>query len=78
MINFETVKYFNAENHEEHRFEKALHVYQVKSITVATSLAALKISKDSVIALALGGSLSLAYYWLSAGKLTLGGFVMFN
>jgi len=78
LLNFETVKYFNAELHEEHRFNKALQFYQAKSIALATSLATLKISKDSVIACSLGLSLALAYYWFSLGRLSIGGFVMFN
>lgn len=78
MLNFETVKYFNAELHEESRFNKALKFYQAQVIALATSLATLKMSKDSVIALALGLSLALAYYWFSIGRLSIGGFVMFN
>jgi ABC-type transport system involved in Fe-S cluster assembly fused permease/ATPase subunit len=33
-LNFETVKYFNAEEHEEDRFEKALVEYKMISIKV--------------------------------------------
>jgi ABC-type transport system involved in Fe-S cluster assembly fused permease/ATPase subunit len=28
LLNFETVKYFNAEKHEEDRFDKALSFYK--------------------------------------------------
>jgi len=72
------VKYFNAEEHEEHRFGKALKFYQSKNINLAMSLAGLKISKDSVIAISLWASLSLAYLWFENGKLSVGGFVMFS
>ena len=34
-MNFETVKYFNAEEHEETRFDAALDIYMDKFIKVA-------------------------------------------
>ena len=43
LLNFETVKYFNAEDHEEKRFEKALLNYKTKNISVAKSLVILNI-----------------------------------
>ena len=35
LLNFETVKYFNAEDHESDRFEKALVAYKKESIKVS-------------------------------------------
>lgn len=78
LLNFETVKYFNAEKHEEQRFEKALSIYKDKNISVAKSLVTLNISQSLVICLGLGSTLSLANYFLSTDRLTIGGFVMFN
>ena len=78
MLNFETVKYFNAEKHEEDRFSKALTVFKEKNIDVAKSLVALNVSQSVVICLGLGGTLCLAHYFLGEGDLTVGGFVMFN
>jgi len=43
-LNFETVKYFNAEKHEEDRFLKALAAYKTENITVAKSLVVLNIT----------------------------------
>ena len=78
LLNFETVKYFNAERHEEKRFEEALMAYKMRTISVAKSLVTLNISQAFVIALGLGSTLALANYFLSIGQLTVGGFVMFN
>lgn len=78
LLNFETVKYFNAEKHEEERFERALSAYKEQNIAVAKSLVGLNISQSFIIGLGLCGSLSLAYYFVSQEKLTIGGFVMFN
>jgi ABC-type transport system involved in Fe-S cluster assembly fused permease/ATPase subunit len=35
LLNFETVKYFNAEDHEQHRFFKSLKDYKKSNIQVA-------------------------------------------
>jgi len=37
-LNFETVKYFNAEKHEEKRFGSALDVYMGTLVTVARAM----------------------------------------
>ena len=78
MLNFETVKYFNAEKHEEDRFEKALDNYKKKSIIVAQSLVSLNITQSLVISIGLGSTLYLANWFMMEDKLTVGGFVMFN
>lgn len=44
LLNFETVKYFNAEKHESERFEQALDVYKRESIKVSRSLVGLNIT----------------------------------
>ncbi len=38
LLNFETVKYFNAEKHEKDRFHHALQNYKVENIKVAYGL----------------------------------------
>ena len=37
LLNFETVKYFNAEKHEEERFEKALTEYKKDAVKILHS-----------------------------------------
>ena len=78
MLNFETVKYFNAEKHEEERFGQALDVYKKKAILVAQSLVKVNMSQSLVICTGLGATLYLANWFLLEEKLTIGGFVMFN
>ena len=41
-------------------------------------LVLLNISQTTVICVGLGGTLAVANYMLSEGRLTVGGFVMFN
>ena len=44
LLNFETVKYFNAEQHEEDRFEKALVAYKAENVKVSKSLVSLNVA----------------------------------
>jgi ATP-binding cassette subfamily B protein len=44
LLNFETVKYFNAEDHEEKRFMKALEEYKHENVIVARGLSLLNIA----------------------------------
>jgi ABC-type transport system involved in Fe-S cluster assembly fused permease/ATPase subunit len=78
LLNFETVKYFNAEQHEEERFEVALQAFKAQNILVAKSLVSLNIAQAFVIALGLCLTLTLANYFIETDRLTVGGFVMFN
>lgn len=81
LLNFETVKYFNAEDHEEDRFGKALNVYKHESIKVTHSLVGLNISQTCVICLGMAMTMSLACYWkgipLENGGISVGAFVLF-
>jgi len=77
LLNFETVKYFNAEKHEEDRFEKALHAYKMESIKVAKSLVGLNNSQSLVINCGLLVTLALAYYFFLQDIFNVGDFVMF-
>lgn len=64
LLNFETVKYFNAEKHEEQRFEKALAAYKVQNINVARSLVGLNVAQSFIISVGLCATLSLAYFFV--------------
>ena len=44
LLNFETVKYFNAEKHEEERFEVALAAYKYENIKTARGLVSLNVT----------------------------------
>ena len=78
LLNFETVKYFNAEDHEEARFLKALNVYKRENIKVAYSLAVLNVVQALIIASGLCVTLLLAYYMITTAALDIGDFVMLN
>ena len=72
------MKYFNAETHEEKRFEIALNAYKQASVNVAQGLVTLNISQSSIITLGLCSTLLLANYFIEYKKISVGDFVMFN
>ena len=80
LLNFETVKYFNAETHEQNRFHVALMEYKRANVIVARSLVGLNMSQAIIIALGLAGTLFLAYAEISKpnGALDVSDFVVFN
>lgn len=78
LLNFETVKYFNAESHEQRRFQVALMEYKKANVVVAKSLVGLNMSQATIIALGLAGTLLLAYSEIKAGALDVSDFIVFN
>ena len=78
LINFETVKYFNAEKHEEERYMTALQAYKKQNIKVTRSLVVLGLSQNMVINFGLLLNLLLANYMIVNRTLNIGDFVMLN
>lgn len=78
LINFETVKYFNAEEHEEKRYMEALKEYKTANIKVTKSLVVLGLSQATIINIGLLLNLALANYMIMKGTLVIGDFVMIN
>lgn len=78
LLNFETVKYFNAEEHEENRFMDALKAYKQENIVVARSLAVLNITQSGIIAAGLMTALLIAISKINQNTFNVGDFVMIN
>ncbi len=78
LLNFETVKYFNAEKHEEDRFLKSLGEYRHKNVAVAKSLVVLNINQSGIISLGLVSVLMIAAIKIVSGEFKVGDFVMIN
>lgn len=78
LLNFETVKYFNAEEHEEKRYMDALQDYKKENIRVTKSLVVLGLSQATIINIGLLLNLLLANYMITTGQLIIGDFVMLN
>ena len=62
LINFETVKFFTAEDYEMRRFGDAVRAYQQGSVNVQASLSFLNISQRAIMQACLATSLSLSAY----------------
>lgn len=62
MMNFETVKFFTAEEYESSRFSEAVQNYQAGSVHVQSSLSILNISQQAIVKGCLAIALSLAAY----------------
>jgi ATP-binding cassette subfamily B protein len=58
LLNYETVKYFNNEEHEARRYDEALKVYETAAVRSRVSLAALNIGQ--VVIIAIGATLIMA------------------
>jgi len=78
LLNFETVKYFNAEDHEQKRFQVSLALYKEANVIVAKSLVGLNMSQAVIISLGLGSTLLMAYQSITDGDLNVSDFVVFN
>jgi len=78
LINYETVKYFNAEAHEAERFDVSMRQYEDAAVLSRTSLAAVNIGQGAMIAIGLVLIMGIAGNDIQQGKLSVGDFVAVN
>jgi ATP-binding cassette, subfamily B, heavy metal transporter len=78
LLNYETVKYFGAEEREAKRYDKAVARYEQASIKSYSSLAVLNSGQAVIFALALTLCMVMAVNDIAAGQKTVGHFVMVN
>ena len=78
LLNFETVKYFNAEAREAKRYDGAMAGYEEAAVRTAYSLAFLNFGQSFLITAGLVGVMVMAAMGVQAGTLTVGDFVMVN
>src|SRR5262249_33558927 len=67
LLNYETVKYFNNENHETRRFDNSMERYARASIQAQTSLSILNIGQAVIMAAGLGVVMSLTALGIKSG-----------
>ena len=77
LLNFETVKYFNAEKREAARYDRAMEGYAA-ALKTSYSLAFLNFGQAVLITLGLVGVMWLAAVGVQSGELTVGDFVLVN
>ena len=72
LLNYETVKYFNAEEFETQRYDRAMAAYQKAAILSRTSLATVNIGQSFLMNAGLVAMMVLAAYKIFQSDLTLG------
>uniref|UniRef100_A0A3Q2WT68 ATP binding cassette subfamily B member 6 (LAN blood group) a n=1 Tax=Haplochromis burtoni TaxID=8153 RepID=A0A3Q2WT68_HAPBU len=78
LLNFETVKYYNAENYEVGRFEGAILKYQESEYKTQASLALLNQTQNAIIGAGLLAGSLLCAYFVTEGKFLVGDYVLFG
>ncbi|MFT4961937.1 MAG: ABC-type transport system involved in Fe-S cluster assembly fused permease/ATPase subunit [Paracoccaceae bacterium] len=78
LLNYETVKYFGAEQREVDRYDISMRKYQAAALKTAYSLAFLNFGQSVLITGGLVGVMVLAAIGVQNGSLTVGDFVMVN
>ena len=78
LLNFETVKYFGAEEREAQRYDGAMRGYERAALKTSYSLSFLNFGQSVLITSGLVGVMVLAAIGVQAGTLTVGDFVMVN
>ena len=77
LLNFETVKYYNAERFEIQRYDEAVAKYQEADYEVQLSLNVLNLSQNLIITLGLLVGTLLCAYRTASGEFTVGHLVLF-
>ncbi|MCI4665834.1 MAG: ABC transporter ATP-binding protein/permease [Neomegalonema sp.] len=78
LLNYETVKYFGAEEREAERYETSMRGYEGAVIKSQVSLALLNGGQAFIVTCGLAALMALAAVGVANGSLTVGDFVMVN
>ncbi len=78
LLNYETVKYFNAEEREANRYDESMRGYEKAALTTSYSLAFLNFGQSLLITTGLVIVMVMAAIGVNNGDLTVGDFVMVN
>ncbi|MCZ7659130.1 MAG: ABC transporter ATP-binding protein/permease [Xanthobacteraceae bacterium] len=78
LLNYETVKYFVAEDRETRRYDRSMERYEDASVKAYTSLAVLNAGQAVIFTLGLTAAMAMVVLGIRAGTNTVGDFVMIN
>ncbi len=78
LLNYETVKYFNNEEHEARRYDEHLQEMENASVKSLKSLAVLNLGQSAIIAIGITALMWRAAAGVAAGSMTIGDLVLVN
>ena len=78
LLNYETVKYFNAEEREAARYDRSMARYEQASVKAYTSLAVLNTGQAIIFTAGLTATMVMCAIGVRGGHNTVGDFVMVN
>ena len=78
LLNYETVKYFGAEDRERRRYGEATYAWAEAAIKSENSLGVLNITQALIMNLLMGGAMAFTVWQWSKGNLTTGDLVLVN
>ena len=78
LLNYETVKYFGAEEREAQRYDKSMARYEDASVKTYTSLAVLNTGQAIIFTFGLTATMLMCAFGIRNGTNTVGDFVMVN
>ena len=78
LLNFETVKYFNAEGREEARYAQAARAYAEAAIKSENSVGLLNMAQSVITNALVAGAMAYTVWGWSKGELTVGDLVLVN
>ena len=78
LLNYETVKYFGAEEREASRYDQSMARYERASVKTYTSLAVLNTGQAIIFTAGLTATMLMCAVGVRSGKNTVGDFVMVN
>jgi len=78
LLNFETVKYFGAEQREADRYDTAMAAYEVAALRTSYSLGLINIGQSILVNGGLVIVMAMAARGVASGQMTVGDFVLVN
>jgi ATP-binding cassette subfamily B protein len=78
LLNYETVKYFGAEDRETRRYDRSMERYEKASTEAYTSLAVLNSGQAVIFTIGMTVVMALAARDIMAGRASIGSFVLVN
>src|SRR5215472_2246910 len=78
LLNYETVKYFGAEEREATRYDRSMARYEEASVRAYVSLAVLNAGQATIFTFGLAAVMVMCAYGIQQGTHTVGDFIMIN